>query len=225
MNTPWNKTSAALLSLVCLLFLSNVAFATFSKAPTVYVSVNAGYGYTNYQSNSAEAGMTPSYTNGSVALGGNVGFLFTPNVGLEVGYLNGGTNTVNFTPAPGAPSQTVSVISSSYFLTAAIKGIFYDNDNDINAFVKAGVAQGNITYQNNSALTGNASSFTQANLQAYVPYFALGVSQNMNKHLAVAVVGQMTLQSGNVPAAPATTDTPNRLADFYAVSLELTYAI
>jgi opacity protein-like surface antigen len=191
----------------------NQVLAVQPRTPTGYVSVDGGYGYSNLQIDNAAP--NTKLTNQGPVWGANIGALFTPNVGIELGYLNGGNVTENIN---GNARQ--NLITNSYFYTLAVKGIMYDNEEGFSLFGKAGVAQGNL-----KTTTPTDSAVTKT-IQKYSPYFAIGVAQNVNKHVAVAAIAHATVQQGaNYNAANGTaTSSMNTMPAFYAATLEVTYA-
>jgi hypothetical protein len=194
------------------LLLSGLACAMQPNAPTAYFSIDAGYGTSGVRVNNLGSGNS---VNGSDAIwGGNLGVLFTPTIGLELGYLNGGNATIK------TNGTTSNFITNSYFYTLALKGILYSNDGDFSLFGKAGVAQGHVTYPIDSGFVTTKQSVTR-----YTPYFAIGVAQNVTTHLAVALVVQATVQQGANPDNSLTPySTLNTLPALYAGTLEVTYA-
>jgi hypothetical protein len=212
MSVPIMMKITRLLALSTSIFISTLAGAMQPDAPTAYFSIDAGYGTSGVKVNNLGSGNS---VNGSGAIwGGNFGVLFTPNVGIEVGYLNGGNATIK------TNGTTSNFITNSYFYTLALKGILYSNEYDLSLFGKAGVAQGHVTYPVDSGFVTTKQSVTR-----YTPYFAIGVAQNVTAHLAVALVAQATVQQGSNPDTNLTPySTLNTLPALYAGTLEVTYA-
>ncbi len=139
--------------------------------PKPYVSVNAGYGYTDV------AASNPHNYNrqqDGVAWGGNVGMLFNNYFGAEMGY-----NQLANTELNGS-----DYIRNPRVVDVALKGI-YHGDEGYDFFAKAGVGQESFKYP------------SAQYIRKYVPVFAVGADYEITPHVLVNVTANATVAMGD----------------------------
>lgn len=209
------KFSSRLLSPIfagTILLISNVSAAP-PTAPAFYGSVDVGYGYVDYRMPGDLHNAVPGATlnRGNLMWGGNVGVLFMPSLGIDFGYLK-----FPDVGQKGTGTTGDSFLVNNNMFTLALKGIIY-GEYGINLFGKAGVARAQINYSSTSAAT--QQSYASGRVTRYVPYAAVGISEEMTDNISVAVVGHATLAQGGFGVSTVY----DRVPAFYGGTVELTY--
>jgi hypothetical protein len=198
------------LCVLSLVSLTGLFASAYGAAPiknfSPYLSVGAGYGYVDYRPPADFHGR--SYRRGGLMWNGNVGMLFVPNVGIDLGYMQ--FDNVRQGNAP-VSSQNGDFLNQNTLYTIALKGILYGKES-IDLFAKGGVAIAHMQYTERSGAPQPHS------VQQTRPYVAVGVVYEVTKNISVGVVGHAMLASGGFGATTA----PRNVPAFYATTAEVT---
>jgi opacity protein-like surface antigen len=185
------------------------AFAGGGMCPTpvnrtgVYVEGNIGVVWKNYGKHSTFGNGTISYVdhNTALALGGDVGYMWTNYLGLEFGGFWFQSSKIN---AAGTAAHPLYVVNSelktwaAYLAAKLMVPVGMVNDN-LYAFAKAGVG-----YQHTEGTLGFAPHFgTNGKAHSWVPAFAVGMDYFMNSNLMLNLQYMYFGDAYHLAVAPA----------------------
>ncbi|OGT64986.1 MAG: hypothetical protein A3J38_03130 [Gammaproteobacteria bacterium RIFCSPHIGHO2_12_FULL_45_9] len=169
--------------------LSTPALEAPSYSPTgLYLGGGLGYGVTYVTDDNA------STDDDGFVVNPTLGYLFTKNWGLEIGYTN----------LPEVKAGDTALLNSVYDLDMAVKGILPIN-NYLQVFGKVGIAY--LSYESGDVGAEVNDHWVNPNtsVTTWVPLFAGGVSYMIKPNLALSIQETATVAVDSAPSTYTTT--------------------
>ncbi|MCK4608530.1 MAG: outer membrane beta-barrel protein [Gammaproteobacteria bacterium] len=166
--------------LICFLALSSSVFAAMPLAKGLYVGANAGYSKVDETVSGSH-----KQNNGNFGASANVGYKFSPYLGVELGYTQYANEEFDYN-INGKDNFAVDL---------ALKGILPLGNTGLSIFAKAGAAAVHHTLEDGIVKVSNAGNHFEPAI-----YGGVGASFAITQNLAINGEATGTTKNGNVPA-------------------------
>lgn len=156
-------------------------YSSILKSKGVYVDGGLGWGQVSEKISGAANKDT------GVAWNGNLGYLFNPNIGAEIGFWS----------FPRTKANGAVFTKDNYSINLSLKGKVNVHDR-LGIYAKAGVARVTSKFTNTS--TVGVTSVSDGSHSRVTGIFGVGVSYHIDEHTYFGVEGVTTIKRNPVPS-------------------------